>query len=133
MLRGIRLGRREARGGAGGADRSRAFDAEFGSRGKLCPTVRAADGKGSRALQTEFRLGRVLLLAPGALHASLHVTSRARREGRPDRIGRVDITRCWARPTGRLQPRATDGPNTGRLYSPSRSDPSAHRTSTVMP
>jgi hypothetical protein len=46
----------------------RALEAEFCLSQKLSPAIRAAESERSRALQAELRLGRILLLAPRAIH-----------------------------------------------------------------
>ena len=78
------------------ADRRRALEAELRPGGQLRPAVRAPRGQRRRALQAELRLGRVLLLAPGTLHAEppVHRTgvgqgeSSARCSGRQRAFGR---------------------------------------------
>jgi len=46
-----------------------AFKAELGANRQLGAALEAGDGEPGSTLQTEFRLRRVLVLAPGTLHA----------------------------------------------------------------
>src|SRR5437867_146590 len=99
-----------------GAGRRRALETELCPCGQLRPTVRTPERKRRRALQTELRLGRVLLLAPWTLHAEPPVDRAGRR-------GRATVARgSGARQCGGLARRELRPATGGHALAPAGTD-----------